>query len=222
VLKEFGFALQQIGALLDDALPVELLQDMLRSKQTEVEQQIATQQQRLAQIAARLAQIAQEGRQPRYEVVVRAVEPIGVAAATSYVGSEGDLPPLLQVVEQYLAAHRVTAAGSPIVLYHACDEADVELELAIPVEQILPASTEVCVELLPEVQQAACLVFAGTDEEVGAAYAALAHWMEAGNYEIARPSREVYLQGGLVQPSSPHHSKQPYVIEIQFPIAPPR
>jgi len=78
------------------------------------------------------------------------------------------------------------------------------------------------VELLPEVEQAACLVFAGTDQEVGAGYAALAHWMEAGGYEIARPSREVYLQGGLVQASSPRHSEQPYVIEIQFPIAPLR
>jgi DNA-binding transcriptional MerR regulator/effector-binding domain-containing protein len=222
VLKELGFTLQQIGALLDDALPVELLQDMLRSKQAEVEQQIATEQQRLAQIAARLAQIAQEGRQPRYEVLVRAVEPIRVAAATTYVGSETDLPVLLEVVEQYLAHHRIAAAGSPIVLYHACDEAEVELELAIPVDRILPASTGVCVELLPEVEQAACLVFAGTDQEVGAGYAALAHWMEAGGYEIARPSREVYLQGGLVQASSPRHSEQPYVIEIQFQIAPLR
>jgi len=159
VLKELGFTLQQIGALLDDGLPLELLQGMLLRKQAEVEQQLATEQQRLAQIAARLAQIAQEGRQPRYEVLVCAVEQLRVAAATTSVASE-------------------------------------------------------------EVQRMACLVFAGTDQEVGVAYAALAHWVEAGGYEIARPYREVYLQGGLVDTSSSPHPEQSYVIEIQFPLAP--
>src|SRR6266498_3212151 len=48
VLKELGFTLQQIGALLDDGLPLELLQGMLLRKQAEVEQQLATEQQRLA------------------------------------------------------------------------------------------------------------------------------------------------------------------------------
>jgi DNA-binding transcriptional MerR regulator len=212
VLKELGFTLQQIGLMLDEALSVEHLEGLLRHRHAEVERQIDTERQRLARISARLTQIAQEGQQPRYEVVVRPVRAMRVAAATACVRSEQELPALCRQVERYLAGHRAPASGLPIVLHHACDEAEVELELAIPVQAMLPASPGVRVETLPEIAQMACLVFAGTDQQAGAAYAALARWIEAHRYAITRPSREVYLQGGL--------SDQPYVIEIQFPITP--
>lgn len=220
VLKELGFSLDEVAALLDDELPIELLQEQLRGRQADLERQIAAEQRRLAQLAARVAQVAQQGRQPRYEVLVRRLEQTRVAAAARLVASEADLPELLGVVERYLASHRAGASGPPIVLFHACDDAEVELELAVPVERDLPASAEVRVELLPAVQQAACMVFTGGDHEIGAAYASLAHWIEASGHTIARPSREVYVQGGLAPSSRPSQPAQPYVLEIQFPIAP--
>jgi effector-binding domain-containing protein len=177
-------------------------------------------QRRLTQLAARVAQVAAAGRQPRYEVLARPLAPIRVAAATRLAASEDELPELLREVERYIASQRATPAGPPIVLFHSCDEAEVELELAVPVDRDLPASSEVRVEQLPAVQQAACMVFAGFDQDIGAAYASLAHWMEASGHAIVRPTREVYLQGDLVQAAEPGHAGHPYVIEVQFPITP--
>ena len=59
--KELGFPLEQIVRLMDEELSLEQMRGMFKLKQAQIQQVIATEQARLAHIAARLRQIEQEG-----------------------------------------------------------------------------------------------------------------------------------------------------------------
>lgn len=213
VLKELGFTLQQIGPLLDDRISAERLAGMLALRQAEAEQRLDHERRRLARIAARLAQIAQEGCQPRYEVLLRPIAPIRAASCTACVASEAALPALREQIERFLLRRRVAAAGPPIVLYHACDDSDLEVEVAVPINAAVAGDGGVQVGELPAAPVMACAIHSGLELEAGMAYAALARWVEAAGYRIEGACREVYVQGGLSAAPGEH-----IVMEIQFPV----
>lgn len=61
-LKDLGFTLQQVRAVLDEAVGPEELRGMLRLRRTELEAAMAAAAARLAQVEARLRSIESEGR----------------------------------------------------------------------------------------------------------------------------------------------------------------
>lgn len=77
-LKDLGFLLEQISQILSDPLPSAQLQGMLRLRQVELQEVIATETSRLDRVAARLKQIEQETTMSNYEVVLKPVEAMQV------------------------------------------------------------------------------------------------------------------------------------------------
>ena len=70
-LKDLGLSLDQIKSLLGSALSPGQLRGMLRLKRGEIEQQLQTEQARLARVESRLRQIEQEDAPPAIDVVLR-------------------------------------------------------------------------------------------------------------------------------------------------------
>ncbi len=68
VLKELGFSLEQIASLLAEDLSQDQLKGMLLLRKAEIEQQVRSAQQQLAQINNRLKLIEQESQKPPAEV----------------------------------------------------------------------------------------------------------------------------------------------------------
>jgi DNA-binding transcriptional MerR regulator len=68
-LKDLGLSLDQIGRLLEDALPLPELRGMLRLKKIEIEEQLDRENERLARVEARLRQIEEEQVKVRREGV---------------------------------------------------------------------------------------------------------------------------------------------------------
>jgi effector-binding domain-containing protein len=90
----------------------------------------------------------------------------------------------------------VRFAGPPYGIYHSPDstEAEVNLEIGIPVaEQIEPAG-RVVATLIPGGLVAAT-VHCGPYEDVAPAYRALGEWVQEHGHETAGPPREIYLVG---------------------------
>src|SRR5262245_36634322 len=79
-LKDLGFSLERIAQILEEELPLEQLQGMLRLKQAQTQQMIEAEQARLTRIAARICQIEQEGKMPVYEVLLKQVDALLVAS----------------------------------------------------------------------------------------------------------------------------------------------
>jgi DNA-binding transcriptional MerR regulator len=91
-LKELGFSLEQIAQLIDDDLSLEAIRAILHTKQEELQQRIAAEQERLRRVASRLRLIEQEGRMSHFEVVIRpiaALEILGVREVMPTVLSMG-------------------------------------------------------------------------------------------------------------------------------------
>lgn len=80
------------------------------------------------------------------------------------------------------------------------------------VEAGLKGSNRVQVYELPAIEQAASVVHHGPFATLENAYQAVMKWIDANNYEIVGPSREINLQyerGG---------DQNQYVTEIQVPV----
>jgi len=90
----------------------------------------------------------------------------------------------------------VRFAGPPYGIYHSPDstEAEVDLEIGIPVAEPIEPSGRVVATVIPGGLVAAT-VHAGRYEEVAPAYRALGEWVQEHGHETAGPPREVYLVG---------------------------
>src|SRR5215472_8854454 len=73
-LKSLGFTLQQVASILDDQISTAELRGMLKLRQAELHEQIATDEARLAQVEARLLAIESETGEPAPVVIKRIAE----------------------------------------------------------------------------------------------------------------------------------------------------
>src|SRR3954470_16683682 len=121
-LKDLGLSLEQIGRLLDAALPAAEIRGMLILKRAELQQMVETSQAQLARVEARLRLIEQEDTMPDYEVILKDVDPVRVAGVQGVVPGETEIGPtfdrLFDAIERYLKQHAAEGAGPGIALYH--------------------------------------------------------------------------------------------------------
>jgi DNA-binding transcriptional MerR regulator/effector-binding domain-containing protein len=90
----------------------------------------------------------------------------------------------------------VRIAGPAYAAYHSADttEAEVELEVGIPVDEALEPAGRVSGTTIAG-GLVAVTMHAGRYEEIGRAYQALGTWVQEHGHETAGPPREVYLVG---------------------------
>jgi DNA-binding transcriptional MerR regulator len=212
-LKDLGFSLEQIGQLLKDDLPVEQLRGMLKMKRAEIEQRLEDDQERLMRVEARLRQIEMENTMSNYEVVIKKIEPMLVAAVRGAIPTYSQQGNLWSELYSQIGPDQF--AGPCLTLYHDEEyrERDVEVEVCQPIAQALPVHGRVKVRELPGGAMAST-VHNGAYNRLGQAYEALTRWIESNGYKIAGPSRELYLQA--VQPV--RQDDESCVTEIQFPV----
>ncbi len=218
-LRELGFPLAQIERLLREDLSAGELQRLMQLRQAEIEQQVQAEQARLARVAARLRQIEQEGRQPRYEVLVKPIPPRLVAGIRDTVAEYRDIGGLIGELMRYLAGRGVTPGSlAPyLAIYYDAEYRDrgADVEVAVPLAGRLRGDARVAVHELPGSATAASVVHTGSYDRITAAYRALAAWTQANGFRASGPNREIYLQGFEAGPDP-----SSFVTELQLPVQP--
>ncbi|MEA3340829.1 MAG: MerR family transcriptional regulator [Chloroflexota bacterium] len=213
-LKGLGLALDQIGQLLEGDLTPDQIRGMLRLKQVEIQQQVQEKQARLARVEQRLRQIEQEEVMPKQEVVLKQVPSQMIASVRSTIPISG-LSQLFGELFAYLGQRRVNPAGPPLGIYYDEEfrEEAMDIEVAAPVVGSAPEGDRVKMRELPAVEEMACVIHEGGYETIGGTYGQLMKWIEAHDYRMAGPTREVYLKG-------PESGDDPstYVTEVQIPV----
>jgi len=215
-LRDLGFTLEQVGALMQEGINVEQVRGMLRMKRAEIEGRIEEEGARLSRVEHRLSLIEKEGRMPAYEVVIKKGEPVRVAAVRGVVENYASMGVLFDELFAVLGEKGIAPMGPAFAIYYDEEykERDVDAEAAVPVAaEDLPETGRVRIRELPAFAEMASLVRPGPYDDFTPAYRELMAWIESNGYRIAGPNREIYLRG-----PTDNLSPESYVTEIQFPI----
>ncbi|MCA6092144.1 MerR family transcriptional regulator [Streptomyces sp. SCA3-4] len=224
-LKDLGFTLQQVQAIVDEEVSAEELRGMLRLRRAELEAAAAAATTRLAQVEARLRTIESEGRMSTHDVVVKSVPAVRVARLSTRVASFGPedigpvAGPLFDELCRRLAAAGVTPTGPGVQHYEdAPDGGGIVVHVAFPVGAAAHGEDggedrgeDFEVVDLPAVPTVATVVHHGSMDDIVPTAQTLARWIDANGYRSTGYAREVYLAYGEGDPAG-------WVTEIQEPV----
>ena len=198
-LRDLGFTLEQIAAVLDGDLSNDELRGMLRLRQAQIQSVVDDEQARLRRVEARLRFLERRGTMSVPDVVVKKTLPLRLAEASGRAAGFGPaLMPVFMELDPKVTAHLERAGVEPglrVAWYEAPDGVDgVILHFGFDVDdQSVPSGDEVMVRELPVVEVAS-LVHHGAMDDVESDYEALVRWIEDSGYQIAGYSRELYLE----------------------------
>lgn len=219
-LKDLGFTLRQVKAILDEEVATEELRGMLRLRRAELEEAVAAARVRLARVEARLRSIESEGRMPTDDVVVKSIPPVRVAELTGIADSyePEDIGPVIQPLYDELCRRLeragVTPTGPGIAYYEDAPGKEgavlVHAGLTVAVE---PAEgQDFAIVDLPGIDRAATIVHRGSMDEILPTAQTLARWIDTSGHRSAGYARELYLE-------CPEDTAA-WVTELQEPIVP--
>jgi DNA-binding transcriptional MerR regulator len=215
-LKELGFTLQQVQAILEEKVTAAELRGMLKLRRAEIQTRIEAETTRLARVEARLMTIEDEARVPADGVVikrlasVRVAELTGVAAGYEPEAITPVIQPLYHDLWQRLCSAGITAAGPALAYYEEAGDGTVVVHAAVPVATGPGGDHGLTIVDLPEVENAAAIIHHGSMDDVLPTGQALARWIDANGYRSAGYTREITLNW------SP--DPEQWVTELQQPI----
>jgi DNA-binding transcriptional MerR regulator len=217
-LKDLGFTLQQVRAVLDERVSAAELRGMLKLRRAEIYAQIEADTSRLTRIEARLRTIEDEERVPVDGVVVKGLAPVRVGELTGEAAGykpEAITPviqPLHRELWQLMATAGVDPAGPALAYYDdaAAGDGSIVVHASVPIAVGAEAGLGFRVVDLVEVESAAVIIHHGTMDDVLATDQALARWIDANGYRSAGYAREVTVEW------SPDPDE--WVTELQQPI----
>ena len=192
-LKDLGFTLLNVRAILDEQVSAAELRGMLRLRRAEIHAQIEAETARLARVGARLLSIEDEDRAPADGVVIKHLAPVRVAELTGV--AQGYQPehitPVIQALYRDLFA-RVCRAG---------------VDVAGPGDKNGYSILD-----LPAIERAATIIHHGTMDDVLPTGQALARWIDASGHRSAGCARELTIEWSA--------DPEQWVTELQQPIRP--
>ncbi len=219
-LKEVGFSLEEIARILRDNLTTDEFRGMLKVQFALTESAIAVAQLRRERILARLNYLNLEENMPVYEVTLKSVDALTVAAIRETV------PAIEQVAQWWGEVFNtltswLTANGLPfgfaMTLYHneGYTRENIDTECAFILRNTecdkvaRPVSPIVVYQMEAIPSMATTVVADWRVEGLAPAYNALGQWIEAHGYRMVGAPRELYY-------GSPEMGD--YTAEIQFPV----
>ncbi|HUA41203.1 MAG TPA: MerR family transcriptional regulator [Streptosporangiaceae bacterium] len=218
-LKELGFSLEQVRAMLDERVGIEQLRGMLRLRQAELQSAISADTSRLAQVEARLRIIEMEGAMPTNDIQVKQILAVRVAELTAVAASLEPasitpvIQPLYRELGERLGRAGLTPAGPGIAYYEdAPDGEGVVIHATLPVNGDPGSGQGFEIIDLPEIGQAATIVHHGSMDNVLPTVQTLARWIDENGFRSAGYPRELYIECP--------DDRDKWVTQLQEPITP--
>lgn len=220
-LKELGLSLVQIGQYLNDQISTDELRGMLALRRAQVQQHLQEEIGRLRYIESRIEQIDKHGALEPDEVVLKQVP------AQLFLSIRGKFSTLVEGIMlmanmKNLLADKIKPAdiGYFTAIMHSeqFDEEELDIEIGLvvnnPIELALPITADQTLQTseLPCVEHMLTTVRVGTPQTGHGSFAAMGIWLEANNYRLAGPGREVFIN--FPPPGLAHQA----VTELQFPV----
>jgi DNA-binding transcriptional MerR regulator len=226
-LRDLGFSLEQIAGMLTEDPSTDQLLGMLKLKRAEVEAQMKSEQQKLRRLEVRIRQMSESPKHANFDVVLRDIEPELVAAYREVAADDDRIQQMFDILETYVAQYEGARADKPPLSIYYDDEyrkKDMDVEVAVPLRYPIQENDMIRVRQLPRLSNVASVVHVGEYSDVYQVYNALLAWIEANEYQMAGPIREVYLRYGAdgldfeLPPTYLADDKHEYVTELQLSV----
>ena len=222
-LKDVGFSLEEIARILQEKLTNEELRGMLKAQLVRAEQEIQAAQLRQERIVARLQYLNLEDDMPEYEVALKPVEKLTIAAIREVVPTLEQMPQrcseMFDAIERWLRENNLPFGPSMSIYYNegfTRENIDTECSFILtdPGAVNLPRpNAPIKVRQLDSTPLVASTIatsdFYKKPGGLLPAYNALAQWIEENGYLIAGPPRELFY--GTAE-------KGDLTAEVQFPV----
>jgi DNA-binding transcriptional MerR regulator len=215
-LRGLGFSLEQIAHLVQTDLPHDQLLCIFEQRIADIRSILHVEQTRLQHITALFQAIATEDIMPAYDILLKRVEPLLVASIRDRIPHMSERSYLFEQLATYIAHEGMQIAPVDLVLLYSRHEMhgeriSIDLEVAIPLSSALQGAGQIQVQCLPD-ELMAYTVHTGSVYSLGRAYVDLHHWIEANEYDMVGPVRQIHWR----QPSRGGLDQE--VTEIQFPV----
>lgn len=214
--KELGFTLKQMSQLLREDISVDQIQGMFLLKESEIQQLIEREQQKLARIKERMHLIKREGCvEKEQEVIIKSVESKHIMSFQSN-GTVDEIPSFFETFHHLLQKHPQELNSEPqIVLWREslAKESEFEFQVGYSAKALRGSLPQgITMRTLPAEETMATLLFHSDSPFAQSACVDLATWIENNGYRVKedQPGREIYY------PLS--ENEEGRLIEIQIPI----
>lgn len=222
-LKEVGLSLDEIARILQDNLTTDELRGMLKAQLVLAESAIEAAGLRRERILARLDNLTLEENMPAYEVTLKSVNVLTVAAIRESVPAIEQMPQrcgeLFDIIAGWMKDNKLPF-GAPLTIYHddsfAQENIDTECAFIIPgteIDKLPEPVSPITVRQTEAIPQAATTIVAEDFYQkvngLTPAYNAIGRWIEEHGYRIVGAPRELYY-------GSPEAGD--FTAEIQFPV----
>lgn len=164
-------------------------------------------------------QIEQQGSLGDYDVAVKSAPATPLLSTRAvYLSFDEVIVALREIAQAVRTQVAAVARESMIVVAHCdFDDENLDLEIGVTLNRAvnkpvrLPSGGELALTELPASDTLATIVRTGPLAQSHLAFGRLGVWMEANDYAIAGPCREIFLDMPFQVPGDP-------AVEIQFPV----
>lgn len=214
-LKDLGFALSEIGPILDADVSADELRAMLGLRRSQIAARIEEDHARLAEIERRLRTIEKEHTMQDLEFTTKPLPELTLSQRAATVTEQAEIGPVIGPMFADLLADAGRAGldvDQPTLAWYDTDESSIRFAAGMPVAPGASPLPGWDVETLPAVARAVTVTHHGSMETISDTWQALMQYVGAQGLSPAGRCREVYL-------STPLGDEDAWVTELQQPVA---
>jgi effector-binding domain-containing protein len=190
-------------------------------KRAQLERSLQEEEARLRHVESRIAQIDREGTTEGFDVIVKCVPALPFLSLNCTCDSMDEAVRMVRTVAEEGVRQIKPALRDKLVVVarNDLDSEKLDLDIGFSLSRPSNVSLRIAGDLLlragelPAVDTMATVVRPGTNAESHTAFSAIGIWIEANNYDVAGPCREVFLESVIGPPGFDRA-----LVEIQFPV----
>jgi len=219
-LKQMGFSLAEIIAVLDSSNYAQTLKEIMAVKEKEIISSIEAMNSKLVQIQNSLKEMEMKGDgfNMSYNVIIKELPEVIVASKRiiipGYNAFFDIIPGMGREMEEIGCKYAVP--GYCFTIYHDGEyrEKDIDVEICQAVTELKNDTETLNFKKLKAVPTAACVLHKGPYSKLGETYAHIFKWISDNGYKIVDHPRESYIDGIWI-----NKGEDDWLTEIQVPVA---
>lgn len=214
-LRDLGFNVSEIVIAIDKWSD-EFITNQLENKRAEIQQAIASEQDKLLKIELAKEDIQKDKIAINYNVSLKSIPAYQVFSLRRIVPDYYAEGQLWKEMSAFAEANDIHISSDTFTIYHDLEykEKDVDIEICAPVAQLGESIGGFVYRKTDPVPIMACTMVYGSFENIAGAFLAFAGWLQEHNqYKMSGQSRQIVHRGPWNEDSPDH-----YLTEIQVPL----